>query len=126
MKNLLLFRLSLLGLLLGLSTTLAVAQKAIYSEAPVVATSGYWSLETDASQPDYTTVRFYNDQHELLYAEHLRGVRLDPGKSIAAHRRLSRLLGTTLQQVQQLQSSSLLAGRLRLEARRPEPPYAAR
>ncbi len=126
MKNFLLFRLSVLGLLLALSTTLAVAQTTAYTEQPIVAASGYWMLETDQVRRDYTLVRFYNDQHALLYEERLTGPYLDLTSSRAAHRRLARLLGTTLQQVQRLQAGSMLSMRLKLQARRPSRPYAAR
>jgi hypothetical protein len=91
---------------------MATAQKVVYSEAPVIAKSGYWSLETDQSDRNYTLVRFFNDQHELLYQERLDGLCLDPCKSPANHRRVARMLGNTLQQVQRLQSNSMVANKL--------------
>ena len=108
MKTPLISRLSLLCGLLVLSVTGAMAQTAVYTETPVVAKSGYWSLITDQQHQDHTVVQFYNDQHELLYQEVLAGLYLDLSKSGSGHRRLSRLLGATLQQVQQMQGSSLV------------------
>ncbi len=112
MKSSLLSRLSLVCLLLMLSATMAMAQVSVYSEAPVVAKSGYWNLVTDKSTRDYTLVRFYNDQNELLYEERLNGICLDSWQSPAAHRRIARMLGTTLRQVQQLQSKELISKRM--------------
>jgi len=126
MKTSLLFRLSLLLVMLLFSATGAMAQKVMYSEQPVVAQSGYWTLETDESNRDYTDVRFYNDQHELLYQERINGVCLDPCKSGVAHRRIARMLGTTLQQVQRLQSNSLVSTRLVAQNRYTQRTYAAR
>jgi hypothetical protein len=108
MKTSLLSRLSLLCGLLVLSATGAMAQTSVYTEAPIVAKSGYWSLVTDQQHHDHTVVQFYNDQHELLYEEVLAGLYLDLSKSGSGRRRLSRLLGSTLQQVQQMRGSSLV------------------
>jgi hypothetical protein len=126
MKSSLLSRLSVACLFVVASVTGATAQKVMYSERPVVANSGYWTLETDQSTRDYTVVRFYTDQHEMLYEERLSGVCLDPCKSVASHRRVARMLGTTLQQVQRLQSNSMISERLVALNRQTQRLYAAR
>jgi hypothetical protein len=126
MKTSLISRLSAACVLVVLSATMALAQTTVYSEAPVVAKSGYWSLETDQSTPTYTLVRFYNDEHELLYEERLEGVCLDPCKSITSHRRIARMLGTTLQQVQRLQANSLISTKLVALNRHTQRLYATR
>ena len=112
MKTSLLSRLCLLGLLLVLSAPLAMAQKSIYSEAPVGAKTGYWTLETDQATPNYTLVRFYNDQHKLLHEVPLSGSYQHPGRSAGARRRVARLLGAALQQVQRIQARSPRSMRL--------------
>ncbi|UOQ68015.1 hypothetical protein [Hymenobacter volaticus] len=112
MKTSLISRLSLVCLMLMLSATMAMAQKVVYSEAPMVAKSGYWSLVTDQSDRSHTVVQFYNDQHELLYEERLDGLCLNPCKSRAAHRRVAKMLGATLQQVQRMQSNSMVSTKL--------------
>ncbi|WP_375435193.1 hypothetical protein [uncultured Hymenobacter sp.] len=126
MKTSLLSRLSLVCLLLILSATMAMAQQVVYTESPVIATSGYWNLITDQSNRDHTVVRFYNDQHELLYEERLEGLCLDPCKSRAAHRRVARMLGATLQQVQRMQSNSMVSTKLIALNRHTLRAYAAR
>ena len=126
MKTSPLFRSSLVCLLLLLSATMAMAQKVVYTEAPVIAKSGYWNLVTDQSSRDYTMVQFYNDQHELLYEERLEGLCLAPCKSRAAHRRVARLLGATLQQVQRMQSNSMVSTKLSALNRHTLRAYAAR
>lgn len=118
MKTSLLSRLSLLGLTLALSTTLANAQTAIYSEDPVVAKSGYWTLETNPKQQDYTIIRFHNNDHSVLYEERLNGVCLTSLKNQTAHRRMARMLGTALDQVQRTQSNSVVANKIMAQNRR--------
>lgn len=126
MKTSLLSGLRLLALLALLPTASLRAQTATYSEAPLVAKSGYWSLQTDSKRPDYTIVRFYNDAHELVYQERLDGVCLDPTKNRAAHRRISRMLGTALDQVQRAQSNSAVSGSLVALKRHTQRLYAVR
>lgn len=118
MKTSLLSRLSLLGLALAFSTTLASAQTTLYSEAPIVAKSGYWTLETNPKQQDYTIIRFHNDDHSVLYEERLNGVCLNPMKNMATHRRMARMLGTALDQVQRTQSNSVVANKILAQNRR--------
>ncbi|MBX0290076.1 hypothetical protein K3G63_06480 [Hymenobacter sp. HSC-4F20] len=112
MKTSLLSGLGLLCLMAILPTSGLQAQTAVYSEAPVVAKSGYWSLLTDPKRQDYTLVRFYNDGHELVYQERLDGIYLNPLKNRATHRRISQMLGTALEQVQRAQSNSAISGSL--------------
>lgn len=126
MKTSFFSRLPLVCLLLLFSATGSMAQQAVYSEAPTIAKSGYWSLVTNQSTPDQTLVRFFNDQHELLYEERLVGLGLDLLESRAGHRQLARLLGTTLQQVQRMQNNSLVSKNLVALHRHAHPAYLAR
>ncbi|TLM91779.1 hypothetical protein [Hymenobacter jeollabukensis] len=61
--------------------------------------SGYWNLETNLSTRDYTIVRFYNDQDELLREERLDALCLNLSQGTPLCRRTARLLNTTLAQV---------------------------
>ncbi|TGD80771.1 hypothetical protein [Hymenobacter wooponensis] len=126
MKTSLISRLSALCLTLVCSTTLAMADPVIYTESPIVAKSGYWTIVTDPQLRDHSTVRFYNDQHELLYEEQLNGVYLDPSKSLAAHHRISKMLGTTLQQVQRLNTKCAVSSNMVALNRHTQRLYAVR
>jgi hypothetical protein len=42
---------------------------------------GYWVVETNLLTRDYTLIRFYTDQHQLLYEEKLAGYSLDITKT---------------------------------------------
>lgn len=61
--------------------------------------SGYWNLETNLIAHDYTTVRFYNDQHQLVYEETLPYCGLDLSSRPARCRRIKQKLDVALQQV---------------------------
>ncbi|QDA61292.1 hypothetical protein [Hymenobacter jejuensis] len=89
------FTLVRLGLALFLSSLapLATAQKA----AP--APQGYWTVETNLTTRDYTLVRFYNAQDQLVYTERLDHFNLDLARKCPASRRASRRLTLVLQQV---------------------------
>ncbi|UOQ76882.1 hypothetical protein MUN84_20710 [Hymenobacter sp. 5516J-16] len=127
MKTSLLSRLGILcASLVVLPASLALAQTTSYSEAPVIAKSGYWMLETDPKRPDYTVVRFYNDQHEELYQERLSGICLNPLKNRATHRRVAQMLGTALDQVQRMQSNAVISTTLASTARRMPRTYAVK
>ena len=126
MKTSLISRLITVGVTLACSTTLALADPVIYTEAPVVAKTGYWTIVTDSQVRDHSTVRFYNDQHELLYEEKLNGVYLDPTKSVAAHRRISKMLGTALQQVQRMQTNCVVSTNMVALNRHTQRLYAVR
>ncbi|WP_277235522.1 hypothetical protein [Hymenobacter sp. YC55] len=56
---------------------------------------GYWNIETNSKTRDYTIVRFYNNQDQLVYEERLNDVYLDLRKG----RRASRELTSALQHV---------------------------
>jgi hypothetical protein len=103
-----------------------MADPSVYSEAPIVAKTGYWTIVTDSQIRDHSIVRFYNDKHELLYEEQLDGVYLDPTKSVAAHRRISKMLGTALQQVQRLQTNSVVSTNMVALNRHTQRLYAVR
>ena len=65
MKNT--FKKTLLALLLGASAfTSSLAQ-----QEPI--TQNYWVVETNLKQRDYSIVRFYNQNHQLIYEEKLNG-----------------------------------------------------
>ncbi|TGE08729.1 hypothetical protein [Hymenobacter fodinae] len=126
MKTSLLSRLSAVCLFLVCATTLAKADPVVYTESPIIAKTGYWTIVTDSQIRDRSTVRFYNDQHELLYEEQLNGVYLDPSKSLAAHRRISKMLGTTLQQVQRLSTNCVVSTHMVALNRHTQRLYAVR
>ncbi|UOQ68740.1 hypothetical protein [Hymenobacter volaticus] len=63
------------------------------------AMSGYWNAETNLSTRDYTIVRFYNGQDQLVYEERLDNLCLDLAKGNGRCRRTSRKLAATLQLV---------------------------
>ena len=58
---------------LGLSFLLSILVHRTYAQA-------YWVIETNARQKNFTIVRFYNQQHELIYEERQLGVFLNPAK----------------------------------------------
>jgi hypothetical protein len=125
MKTFLLSRLSLLLLLFGLSATLATAQTRTYTEASDQPDGGYWTIETDQTQRNYSVVRFYTAQHEKIYEERLDELCLDPSKGTAKCRRTARRLNAALAQAQQARSNSMVASNLGLH-RRIQRAYALR
>lgn len=60
---------------------------------------GYWNLETNISTRNYTLVRFYNAQDQLVYEERLDAMCLDLSNSRPLCRRLKQRLDLALQQV---------------------------
>ncbi len=88
MKTSLIFRLSL-GLLLLLSTL-------AHAQSQPVAPAGYWNVETNRTTRDYTIVRFYNAQDQLVYEERLSGLNLDLRKGNRCCRRTSQQLNVAL------------------------------
>ena len=62
----------------------------------------YWVVETNTVTRDHTIVRFYSQQHELVYEEKLQGVHLD-----ATRKRTRKLLNKALKGVM---NNSILAG----------------
>lgn len=68
--------------------------------APVVTVGmGYWNVETNVSQP-FTTVRFFNAQHRLVYEERAEGLRLNLTHFRPARRRAILILDQALVQLQ--------------------------
>ncbi|SHI83833.1 hypothetical protein SAMN02745146_1665 [Hymenobacter daecheongensis DSM 21074] len=124
MKTSLLFRLGLLAVVLSCSTTLASAQVSVYTEDAKQPGIGYWSVETNQLQRDYSVVRFYTAQHEKIYEERLEGLCLDLSKGTAACRRTARMLSDGVVRVQQARNNSLVANGLGL-FRRAQRTYAA-
>ena len=92
MKNSAILRLSALLVCLFL-TTLAQAQTA------PAALPGYWNIETNLTTRDYTIVRFYNGQDQLVYEENLPNLCLDFSRRPRQGRRTKSQLDATLQQV---------------------------
>ncbi|MEJ8800458.1 hypothetical protein [Pontibacter sp. H249] len=66
------------------------------SQSMEAAKEPYWVTETNAKLKNYTIVRFYNTQHQLVYEERLDGVHLD-----ATRKRTKRMLSKALQGVMQ-------------------------
>jgi len=90
---------------------------------------GYWNLEINLTTRDYTIVRFYNGQNQLVYEERLPGLCLDMSKRSGICRRTSRQLTAALQQVLRdaagRESATLLAQQFAAN-RRVQRAYAAR
>lgn len=84
------FFLFLVLLVLCVSTQSWAQQHATKPSLP-----GYWNIETNSKTRDYTIVRFYNNQDQLVYEERLNDVYLDLRKG----RRASRELTSALQHV---------------------------
>ncbi len=94
MKSFLVFHLTLV--LFFFASTLAHAQT---QPAPAPAPAGYWNVETNLTTRDYTTVRFYNAQDQLIYEEQLPNFCLDLARPSALCRRTKGQLNLALQQV---------------------------
>ncbi|MDB5235754.1 MAG: hypothetical protein JWR44_2747 [Hymenobacter sp.] len=92
MKNSSLLRLGALVFFLFL-TSLAHAQ------TQPAALPGYWNVETNLTTRDYTLVRFYNGQDQLVYEENLPNLCLDLSRRRGQCRRTKSQLDATLQQV---------------------------
>ncbi|WP_345226305.1 hypothetical protein [Hymenobacter koreensis] len=110
-----------------ISAVLALsAGTAAYAQAPA---TGYWNLETNLSTRDYTLVRFYNDEHQLVREERLDNLCLDLSQGTPLCRRTAKLLNSTLTQVLQnpgnTDSASMLAVQLG-QNRRLQRVYAVR
>ena len=135
MKTFLLARLSLLALCFGLTVSAAQAQAQtpastppttqVYTEDATGAGSGYWSITTDAAQPDYSLVQFYTADHQQIYEERVEGLCLDPSQGTAKCRRTARMLSHALAQVQQTRTKSLITSGLGIP-RRVQRTFAAR
>ena len=123
MKTAFLFRLAV-SLLCLVASTSSFAQT-----LAKVAKSGYWNAETNLTTRNYTIVRFYDGQDQLVYEERLDNLCLDLAKGNGRCRRTSRKLATTLQLV--LRESSVCASGTLLaqqfnSTRRAQRAYASR
>ncbi|TGE20219.1 hypothetical protein [Hymenobacter elongatus] len=96
MKTHLFFRLLLSSLLLLAGLASAAPRLTPPTNAPV---AGYWNLETNLLTRDYTIIRFFNDQHELVYEERLDNLCLDLSKGTGLCRRTARQLNVALHHV---------------------------
>ncbi|WP_201981802.1 hypothetical protein [Hymenobacter rubidus] len=123
MKMPLHFRLSLLFLFL-LAAPLAQAQT-----PATIALPGYWNVETNLTSRDYTTVRFYSAQDQLVYEETLPDRCPNLARHPAQRRRTAQRLNLVLQQVLRDptagQANTLLAQQFGPSRRTPRV-YAAR
>ena len=91
MKTSLIFCLSLV--LLFFVSTAAPAQ-----DRPAAPTAGYWNVETNRTTRDYTIVRFYDGQDQLVYEERLAAY-FDLARPGHRTRRARRQLTAALQRV---------------------------
>lgn len=92
----LLFRLFPLLFLLGAPTGGLHAQSSAQVARPALL-KGYWNLETNLTTRDYTMVRFYNDQDQLVYEERLDNLDLNLARGNGRCRRTARQLDQALQ-----------------------------
>ncbi len=91
MKTSLIFRLSQL--------LFVFASTQVQAQTPPAARPGYWNIETNLTTRDYTIVRFYNGQDQLIYEEQLPNLCLDLARPSALCRRTKTQLDLALQQV---------------------------
>lgn len=108
-----------------LSSAAASAQTRL-NKAPLL---GYWNVETNLTTRDYTFVRFYNAQHQLVYEERLPDLCLDLGRSTGPCHRTTRQLNAVLRQVLQADPAALQPNQLALrlsQQRRVQRVYAVR
>jgi hypothetical protein len=58
--------------------TIAVAQEEPTATTPTaprwVSEKGYWVVESNVNSPKQCTIRFYNNEHVLVYSEKVEGV----------------------------------------------------
>ncbi|UOQ69728.1 hypothetical protein [Hymenobacter volaticus] len=78
---------------------------------------GYWNIETNSKTRDYTIVRFYNNQDQLVYEERLNDVCLDLSKGRRTSRQLARALQRVLRERAVYTSGTLLAQQLAAKPR---------
>jgi hypothetical protein len=120
MKILTVFRLSLLLLFLSITAQ---------AQTRPAAQPGYWNVETNLTTRDYSVVRFYNAQDQLVYEERLPNLCLDLSHRTGS-RRVRRQLNGDLQLVLRnptiiAQTSDLLARQFG-QSRQVQRTYAAR
>lgn len=77
----------------------------------------YWNLETNNLTRDYTIVRFYNNQDQLVYEERLDDLCLDLSKRRRASRQLAGALQQVLRERAAYTSGTLLAQQLAAKPR---------
>lgn len=63
-----------------LSYFVAPAQEQEHSGPRWVSQKGYWVVEGNVKTPMTNTIRFYDNNDELIYTEKLEGVKLNVGK----------------------------------------------
>lgn len=107
-----------LCLLFALSLVLLVATQ---SRAQVRATEsslpGYWNIETNSKTRDYTIIRFFNNQDQLVYEERLNDLCLDLSKGRRTSRQLASVLHHVLRERAVYTSGTLLAQQLAAKPR---------
>ena len=114
MKSSVRFRLRLLLLLLLVPPLTRAQTRPTASDR-----AGYWNLEINRTTRDYTLVRFYNGQDQLLSEERLDGVCLDLARRGHRTRRTQRQLNVALQQVLRAPAAAQTTTALALELGRP-------
>jgi len=70
----------LLAAILTLSYLVAPAQEPKHAGPKWVSEKGYWVVEGNVKTPLDHTIRFYDNNDELVYTEKLEGVKLNVGK----------------------------------------------
>lgn len=115
MKTRLIFCLSLLLLNCG-----AVLAQSPDGPSPTLLT-GYWNVETNLTTRDYTIVRFYNGQDQLVYEERLDDFCLNLRRKCPsarrAHKQLNVALQQLLQQPENSRNTALLAQQFKADKR---------
>ncbi|MCB2376614.1 hypothetical protein LGH70_03415 [Hymenobacter sp. BT635] len=94
MKTNLIFRFLLAALLLPASLAFAGPRP-----PRSVPSQGYWNVETNLTTRDYTIIRFYNDQDQLVYEERIDNLCLDLSSGSGLCRRTANQLNSALRQV---------------------------
>ncbi|MBJ6109837.1 hypothetical protein JAO73_12515 [Hymenobacter sp. BT523] len=82
----------------GLALLLAGAATA-NAQSAAVTTAGYWNLETNLTTRDFTIVRFYNAQDQLVYQERIDGLCLNLNSARPLCRKTAAKLNLALQRV---------------------------
>jgi hypothetical protein len=84
---------------------LVMAVTTLSSSAQIADTQGFWNVETNVYTRDYSVIRFYTADNELIYEERLEGLHLD-----VSRKKTARMLTRTLRM---FQNKSLVAGQLK-------------
>jgi len=86
------------GAIIFFSTAVFAQSKT--SSSSCVSDKGYWVLESNIHTPLNHIIRFYNNDHVLVYTEKLTGIKLNTDKK-KVKMRLKRALETTMLSLEQ-------------------------